>query len=104
MCKALRYLRESQEENGIDGFFNYADQYANRQLHEIAAVLGIQTHLHHHVGRETFATNFIRHGGNTLVLQKLIGHSKVSTTLKCVHVDEETKQKAIDRMDALDGE
>ncbi|HEX8330132.1 MAG TPA: site-specific integrase [Hymenobacter sp.] len=45
--KALRYLQEAQDENGTEGFFNYSDQYTNRQLQEMAAVLGIQTHLHY---------------------------------------------------------
>ena len=102
--KALRYLREAQEENDTEGFFNYSDQYTNRQLQEMASVLGIQTHIHYHVGRETFATNFIRYGGNVAVLQKLMGHSKLSTTMKYVHVDDAMKQAEIDRMDALDGE
>lgn len=102
--KALRYLNDSQTENQTDGFFNYAPEWENRLLKGIAAALGIQTKLHHHIGRETFATNFIRHGGNVAVLQKLMGHSKLNMTMKYVHVDEEMKQKEIDRMDALDGE
>ncbi len=102
--KALRYLREAQEENGTEGFFDYSDQYTNRQLQEMASVLGITTHLHYHVARETFATNFIRLGGSLPVLQKLMGHSKISMTMKYVHVDEDMKQKEIDRMDALDDE
>lgn len=100
--KALRYLKDAQDENGTEGFFNYSDQYTNRQLQEMASVLGIKTHIHYHVGRETFATNFIRYGGNVAVLQKLMGHSKLSTTMKYVHVDEAMKQAEIDRMDALD--
>ena len=102
--KALRYLHDAQTENGTEGFFNYADQYENRQLKQIALQLGIETNLHHHIGRETFATNFIRLGGSLAVLQKLMGHSKISMKMKYVHVDEEMKQAEIDRMDALDGE
>lgn len=100
--KALRYLQEAQAENETDGFYNYTDQYENRQLKQIASVLGIATNLHHHVGRETFATNFIQLGGSLPVLQKLMGHSKISMTMKYVHVDEEMKQAEIDRLDALD--
>jgi site-specific recombinase XerD len=70
----------------------------------MALLLGIETNLHHHIGRETFATNFIRLGGSLAVLQKLMGHSKISMTMKYVHVDEDMKQKEIDRMDALDEE
>ena len=64
--------------------------------------LGIDTKLHHHIGRETFATNFIRKGGKVEVLQKLLGHKKLAMTMKYVHVDEAMKQAEIDRMDALD--
>lgn len=100
--KALRYLQQAQAENDTEGFFNYTDQYENRQLKQMATVLGIATNLHHHVGRETFATNFIRLGGSLPVLQKLMGHSKISMTMKYVHVDEDMKQAEIDRLDALD--
>lgn len=62
--------------------------------------LGIETRLHHHVGRETFATEFIRHGGTVQVLQKLLGHSKSTTTMKYVHVDENLMTEAIAALDA----
>jgi len=100
--KAMRYLHDSQRENDRDGFFDYSDQYENRTLQAIGRQLGIETKIHHHVGRETFATNFIRSGGKVEVLQKLMGHTKLSMTMKYVHVDEQMKQSEIDRMDALD--
>lgn len=100
--KALSYLSDSRVENECDGFFLYTDQYTNRQLHVIGQALGIQTKLHHHIGRETFATNFIRRGGKVEVLQKLLGHKKLSMTMKYVHVDEAMKQAEIDRLDELD--
>jgi integrase len=100
--KALSYLQDSQAENECDGFFLYTDQYTNRQLNAIGKALGIETKLHHHIGRETFATNFIRKGGKVEVLQKLLGHKKLSMTMKYVHVDEAMKQAEIDRMDELD--
>nr|WP_262904992.1 site-specific integrase [Hymenobacter pini] len=100
--KALRYLEESRAENGTDGFFLYTDQYTNRTLQRIGGVLGIKTRLHHHIGRETFATHFMRKGGRLEVLQKLMGHKKLSMTMKYVHVDEAMKQAEIDRLDTLD--
>ncbi|UOG77691.1 site-specific integrase (plasmid) [Hymenobacter tibetensis] len=100
--KALSYLQASREENGTEGFFLYTDQYTNRALQKIALWLGIKTKIHHHIGRETFATNFIRRGGKVEVLQKLMGHKKLSMTMKYVHVDEAMKQAEIDRLDALD--
>lgn len=100
--KALRYLHDSQQENARDGFYDYSDQYENRTLQAIGRQLGIETKIHHHVGRETFATNFIRMGGKVEVLQKLMGHTKLSTTMKYVHVDEAMKQAEIDKLDAID--
>lgn len=102
--RALRYLADARQENDTDGFFNYSDQFSNRQLKDIGRVLGIETNMHHHVGRETFATNFMARGGRLEVLQKLMGHSKLSMTMKYVHVDEQAKQDEIDRLDALDEE
>ncbi|MDJ0367513.1 site-specific integrase [Hymenobacter sp. H14-R3] len=100
--RALRYLTDSQTENECEGFRIYSDQYTNRQLGIIGTNLRIETKLHHHIGRETFATNFIRRGGKVEVLQKLLGHKKLSMTMKYVHVDEAMKQAEIDRLDELD--
>jgi integrase len=102
--QALGYLSDAQEEEGTAGFRDYTDQYENRALTAIGLQLGIQTKLHHHVGRETFATNFIRLGGKAEVLQKLLNHSKISTTMKYVHVDDAMKCDAISALDALTAE
>ena len=100
--KALRYLEQAQEEEELPGFYNYADQYTNRMLTAIGQQLGIESRIHNHVGRETFATEFIRRGGQVEVLQKLMGHTKITTTMKYVHVDNDMKRAAIDRLDEQD--
>ncbi|MBC6698101.1 tyrosine-type recombinase/integrase [Hymenobacter puniceus] len=98
--RALRYLLDAQEENGGAGFFNYTDQYSNRMLKRIAQHLELTAKLHHHIGRETFATEFTRAGGPVQVLQKLMDHSKITTTMKYVHVDDAMKRDAIAALDA----
>jgi site-specific recombinase XerD len=98
--QALGYLADAQEEEGLAGFRDYTDQYENRLLTAVGQQLGIEAKLHHHVGRETFATEFIRHGGMVQVLQKLLGHSKITTTMKYVHVDEHMMTEAIAALDA----
>ncbi|WP_161599411.1 tyrosine-type recombinase/integrase [Hymenobacter nivis] len=100
--KALAYLRDAQEEEELPGFRNYADQYSNRVLTAIGLQLGIVSRLHWHVGRETFATEFIRRGGQVAVLQKLMDHAKISTTMKYVHVDDDMKRAAIAQLNVLD--
>ncbi|GAB3244090.1 site-specific integrase [Hymenobacter seoulensis] len=97
--EALSYLEDSRREDGLVGFYTYADQYANRVLKAVAQELGIETKLHHHIGRETFATEFIRRGGKVEVLQKLMDHEKIETTMRYVHVDDEMKRDAIRMLD-----
>lgn len=93
--RALGYLQDAQDEEGLPGFYNYADQYSNRMLTAIGQQLGIESRVHHHVGRETFATESIRRGGKVEVLQKLMGHTKISTTMKYVHVDDDMKARPL---------
>jgi site-specific recombinase XerD len=102
--RAINYLEDARRENELAGFYDYTDQYSNRLLQRIGRVLGLTTHLHHHVGRETFATNFVRAGGKVEVLQKLMDHEDIKTTMKYVHVDDDMKRAAIAMMEAMDTE
>ncbi|WP_366483775.1 tyrosine-type recombinase/integrase [Cyclobacterium sp.] len=70
-------------------FETVSDQVTNRTLKEIAANAGIRKNLTTHVARHTFATQFLRRGGHVEVLQKLMGHEKISTTLEYTHVDDD---------------
>jgi site-specific recombinase XerD len=100
--RAINYLEDARQENELPGFYDYTDQYSNRLLQRIGRVLGLTTHLHHHIGRETFATNFVRAGGKVEVLQKLMDHEDIKTTMKYVHVDDDMKRAAIAMMEAMD--
>jgi len=102
--QALAYLADAQEEEGLAGFRDYTDQYENRLLTAMGQQLGIEAKLHHHVGRETFATNFIRQGGKAEVLQKLLNHANIRDTMKYVHVDDDMKCEAIAQLDALEAD
>jgi site-specific recombinase XerD len=99
---ALSYLQQVQEEEELPGFYHYADQYFNRVLTAIAQQLGIEWRIRWHVGRETLGTEFTRGGGNITVLQKLMDHAKISTTMKYVHIDADMKRAAIAQFDALE--
>jgi site-specific recombinase XerD len=52
------------------------------------------------VSYETFATEFIRKGGAVQALQKLMGHTKITTTMKYVHVDEQMLVQAVEEIDS----
>lgn len=43
----------------------------------------------------SFATRFLRHGGRIEVLQKLLGHADITTTMIYVHVDTERMRTEI---------
>lgn len=56
------------------------------------------THLHPHKLRATFATYFIWSGGNTITLQKLMGHADLNTTQHYVLTDDEQKVHEIRKL------
>lgn len=79
----------------------YTNEYINRQLKEIAIVLGIRKKITYHVSRHTFATNFIICGGNVIHLQKILGHSKIEMTMIYVHIVDQITNEEIHNMDSI---
>lgn len=70
-------------------FIKFKEQAVlNRELKVIADRCDIKTKLSMHVGRHTFATNFLRKGGQVQDLQVLLGHSSIETTMQYVHIVE----------------
>ena len=69
-----------------DGGRIKSDQKINGDLKKIAALLGINPALHFHMARHTFGTTFIEMGGSVEVLQRIMCHSKIETTMKYVHM------------------
>jgi site-specific recombinase XerD len=59
-----------------------SNQYFNRLLKEIAFSLGITKKLTHHTARKTFATTVLLNNNIPIeTVSKLLGHSKITTTL-----------------------
>jgi integrase len=52
----------------------------NRGIKEVASIVGINKHLHMHVGRHTFAVRYLEEGGSMEGLSKLLGHRSLRTT------------------------
>ncbi|CCH00323.1 Tyrosine recombinase xerC [Fibrella aestuarina BUZ 2] len=72
-----------------------AEQNMNELIKEVAAKLGLSQAVSFHWARHTFATRFLRHGGRLEVLQQLLGHKKIETTMIYVHIDDDRKREEI---------
>jgi integrase len=52
----------------------------------------------HDATRHTFATNFLRRGGDIRILQKILGHASLATTHLYVHSDEEEVRRGFEAL------
>jgi len=75
------------------------DQYMNKKLKLVGTNLGIHKNLTMHVGRHTFATNYIRMGGNQTDLQNLLGHSSSRMTERYINIAYEESSRNINLID-----
>lgn len=77
--------------HNMDGlFFDLpTEQEYNRTLKDLAKMANIKKNLTSHVARHTFGYLFMTNVGNIFALKKILGHSKIETTEKYAHVDDE---------------
>lgn len=64
-------------------------QEYNRTLKELAAKAEIKKNLTSHVGRHTFGYLYMTRSGNLYGLKEILGHTKISTTERYAHLDDE---------------
>lgn len=98
MALAMLADSESQTERL---FAVYKEQTMNRFLKEISDFAGMSKRLTTHVGRHTFGYLFIAAGGQVEVLQKIMGHSDIKTTMVYTHIDTRQIRAGVERLDAL---
>ncbi len=55
-----------------------------------------------HTLRHTFASNFIRNGGDVFTLQRILGHSDISTCMIYVHLSGKDIQQAMLKFSPVD--
>jgi integrase/recombinase XerD len=63
----------------------YPDQHINDELKKIMKQIGITKKVSFHVSRHTFATTYLRAGGNVQNLRLLLGHASINQTM--IYVD-----------------
>lgn len=93
-------LRDS-ESKGNKLFNVNSEQVMNRFLKEISVHAGISKNLTTHVGRHTFGYLFIAAGGQVEVLQKIMGHSDIKTTMIYTHIDTRQIRAGVAQLDVF---
>jgi len=85
----------------LNSFFKLPSQQEyNRTLKEIAIRAGIKKRLTSHVGRHTFGYLFMTSVGDIFALKEIMGHSKIETTQRYAHLDEEYKLDLVMKLQA----
>lgn len=106
LTKTAKYFLMDQQ--GVDLeldqtlFQRKAMQVYNRNLKTIASYASIRKNLTSHVARHTFATLFLHNGGQVETLRLLLGHSKIETTMRYVHVTDQRRVTEISGMERDD--
>lgn len=71
--------------NGQFGL-QYSDRSINEFLKHYAAKAGLKINIHAHLLRHSFATHSLEQGTDIRLIQKLLGHNSIKTTLIYTHV------------------
>jgi integrase len=75
-----------------------AEQTYNRILKDLAKMAEINKKLSSHVGRHTYGYLYMTTIGNTRGLQEILGHSKLETTEKYAHLDDDYQKQAVKKI------
>lgn len=85
-----------ENNTGVGRFFpTITETTINRNLKEVARIAGIKKRISFHMARHTFATTFLDNGGKVEVLQHLLGHSKLESTMVYYHITESRKRESM---------
>lgn len=68
------------------GSLQYSERSINQFLKHYAAIAGIKARLHAHLLRHCFATHALEQGTDISIIQRLLGHNSIKTTLIYTHV------------------
>jgi site-specific recombinase XerD len=87
----VRYLNRSRPEAEDDHLLLLSDgrplqgDSCARMLHRLGRRVGLRVHAHKF--RHTFATTYLRNGGDIERLRKILGHSTYAMVMRYVHLD-----------------
>jgi len=79
------------------------ETWLNQQHSGVRRVLGVQEDFVPHSLRHTFGTRLGESGADAFTIMKLMGHSSVAVSQRYVHPSPETMERAVERLEALNG-
>jgi integrase/recombinase XerD len=92
-ARLLELLREYYKEYRpkeylFNGQFDvkYSERSINEFLKKYAGIAGIKRNVHAHLLRHSYATSSLEMGTDIRIIQKLLGHNSIKTTLGYTHV------------------
>lgn len=97
--KAVALVEKYSDRNRATLFPKITDQAINRILKTIAGATGINKEVSFHVSRHTFGTYLANHGGDALLIQYFMNHSKIETSLKYIHQSEKVQLDKLKNID-----
>lgn len=96
--KPIALLEQYTDPNRRFFFDDFTNQFVNRELKEIAKMADIDKVVTFHTARHTTATYLLYKGVNMAVVQKLLGHTKISTTQIYAKVMDKTTENELKKV------
>lgn len=79
----------------------YSTHTVENVVKTAAKKCGIIKHVRPHILRHSFATHLAENGVNIRIIQKLLGHKNIRTTMKYIHITNVTIEKVSSPIDSL---
>ena len=79
--------------------FRFKPDYVSKQFKKCIKATNLNQKIHFHSLRHSFASNLVQKGADIYVVQKLLGHSSISTTQIYSHLNQNNLERAIKLLD-----
>ena len=78
-----------------------ASAYVNKSLDDISKLLNMKKKMNFHISRHTFATLLLKNKVPVQYVQRLLGHTKLQTTMIYAHIVDQDLEEQMDKYNAV---